>query len=83
MDAISNSYPLTQYLRSNLKRDLDKAYCGFFGNEEEQEESGHKENEETEQNGKNEVATGILFSSLALVIIHFFRSLGMRCVWRK
>jgi hypothetical protein len=34
MDAVVNSYPLVQFTRTSIRRDLDKAFCGFCGIQE-------------------------------------------------
>lgn len=35
MDALPNSFPLTQYMLSSVKRDVNKAYCAFMDKRQE------------------------------------------------
>lgn len=50
MDAVVNSYPLAQYTRASIRRDLDKAFSAFSDNER---------REETENGERSDIATGM------------------------
>ena len=58
-----NSYPLVQFTRASIRRDLDKAFCGF---------SGRDKGDKGESGDRFDIATGIYSSLLFFLFLLLF-----------